>query len=169
MGDTLQLSRPLVVFDLETTGLDVKNDRIVEISCVKIGIDGSRNLRTRRINPTIPISPQATAVHGISDNDVDNEPTFRQVSKSLLAFLDGCDLSGFNIERFDLPLLVQEFERVGVRFPETPVNVIDSWRIFLAMEPRDLAAACRYYCQRDLTLAHTAEAEQEDVFAPLRH
>jgi len=159
VGDVLQWSRPLVVFDLETTGLDVKNDRIVEVSCIKIGVDNSREVKTRRINPTVPISAQATVVHGISDDDVKNEPTFRQVAKSLLVFLDGCDLSGFNVEGFDLPLLVQEFDRVGVKFPTSPINVIDSWRIFLAMEPRDLSAALRFYCAQDLTDAHTAEAD----------
>ena len=159
MGDELQLSRPLVVFDLETTGLDVKNDRIVEISCVKLNPDGSREVKTRRINPLIPISPQATAVHGITNEDVRSEPSFRQIYKGLLAFLDGCDLSGFNVEGFDLPLLVEEFGRVGVAFPRQPVYVIDSWRIFLAMEPRDLTAALRFYCARNLTAAHSAEAD----------
>lgn len=155
----LSLERPLVVFDLETTGLDVKADRIVEISCVKIEIDGSRDVRTRRLNPGIPISPEATAVHGISDEDVKNEPSFGQVARGLLTFLNGCDLSGFNVEYFDLPLLVQEFKRIGIKFPTSPTWVVDSWRIFLNKEPRDLTAAYRYYCDSQLTDAHTAEAD----------
>jgi DNA polymerase-3 subunit epsilon len=148
-----------VVFDLETTGLDVNSDRIVEISCVKMAIDGSRDVRTRRLNPTIPISPAATRIHGISDDDVANEPTFAQLARGLFEFLDGCDLSGFNVEQFDLPLLVREFKRAGMAFPRAPVFVIDSWKIFLRKEPRDLAAAYRFYCGRELVNAHSAEAD----------
>jgi DNA polymerase-3 subunit epsilon len=155
----LVLSRPLVVFDLETTGLDVRSDRIVEVSCVKIGVDGSHEIRTRRINPGMPISPQATAVHGITDEDVRDEPSFGQLARSLFALLEGCDLSGFNIEGFDLPMLTSEFERVGIRFPAGPTHVVDSWRIFLQKEPRDLTAAYRFYCGRDLAAAHSAEAD----------
>ncbi|OGQ89179.1 MAG: hypothetical protein A2289_04160 [Deltaproteobacteria bacterium RIFOXYA12_FULL_58_15] len=159
MSRKLELERPLVVFDLETTGLDVRRDRVVEMSCLKIGVDGSQDLRTRRLNPTVPISPEATAVHGISNADVENEPTFQQVARSLFTYLDGCDLSGFNVEGFDLPLLIQEFDRAGIKYPANPVNVIDSWRIFLAKEPRDLTAAYRMYCNKDLANAHSAEAD----------
>jgi DNA polymerase-3 subunit epsilon len=155
----LKLSRPLVVFDLETTGLDVSSDRIVEISCVKIAVDGTRDVRTRRINPTIPISAAATQVHGITDEDIAGEPTFAQLARGLFEFLDGCDLSGFNVEQFDLPLLVREFNRVGMTFPRNPVFVIDSWKIFLLKEPRDLGAAYRCYCGKELVNAHSAEAD----------
>lgn len=155
----LSLDRPLVSFDLETTGLDVANDRIVEISCVKLLPDGRREVRTRRLNPGRPISPQATAVHGIRDEDVAGEPTFDQVAKSLHTFFEGCDLTGFNVEHFDLPLLTRELQRVGLAFPHPGTRVIDSWRIFLTKEPRDLSAACRFYCGRELERAHSAEAD----------
>jgi DNA polymerase-3 subunit epsilon len=155
----LVLTRPLVVFDLETTGLDPRRDRIVEISCVKLFPDGKRDVRTRRLNPEMPISPQATAVHGITDDDVKNEKTFAQVAKSLFEFLSDCDLSGFNVERFDLPLLVREFASVSIKFPPTPASVIDVWRIYMTKEPRDLSAAYRYYCHQDLANAHAAEAD----------
>jgi len=156
---SLRLSRPLVVFDLETTGLSVTSDRIVEISCVKLLPDGTREVRTRRLNPEQPISPEATAVHGIRDEDVAHEPTFAQVARSLLVFFEGADLSGFNVENFDLPLLAHEFARVGMSFPPKETRVVDAWRIFLTQEPRDLSAAYRFYCQRDLDNAHSAEAD----------
>lgn len=156
---TLQLERPLVCFDLETTGLDVVADRIVEIACVKLHADGRREVRTRRVNPQRPISPQASAVHGITDADVLGEPTFEQLARGLHAFLEGCDLTGFNVEHFDLPMLTQEFQRAGLPFPSADTRVIDSWRIFLAKEPRDLSAAYRFYCNATLEKAHSAEAD----------
>ncbi|MEE8408999.1 MAG: 3'-5' exonuclease [Myxococcota bacterium] len=155
----LTLTRPLVVFDLETTGLDVNSDRIVEMSCVKIAVDGTRDLHTRRMNPTIPISPSATEVHGITDADVANEPTFSQLARSLFEYFAGCDLSGFNIEHFDLPLLVREFARIDIEFPVKPVSIIDCYKIFFRKEPRDLVAAYRFYCDRELVNAHSAEAD----------
>ena len=155
----IKLTRPLVAIDLETTGLDAANDRIVEVSCIKMLPVGTREVRTRRLNPGIPISAEATAVHGIRDADVANEPTFPQVARSLLGFLAGCDLTGFNIEHFDLPMLVREFQRAGIAFPAEPVRVIDSWRIYLSREPRDLSAAYRFYCGKDLERAHSAEAD----------
>ncbi len=158
---SIKLDRPLVSLDLETTGLDATNDRIVEISCVKIHPDGSREVRTRRLNPGMPISPQATAVHGISDADIAEEPTFVQVGRSLLSFLEGCDITGFNVEQFDLPMLVHEFRRAGLEYPSQPVRVVDSWRIFLAKEPRDLTAAYRFYCGKTLENAHSAEADAQ--------
>jgi len=157
----LVLQRPLVSFDLETTGLDVNNDRIVEISCVKLSPDGSREIRTRRINPSIPISASATSVHGIRDADVSDEPTFAQLAQSLSDFLFQCDLTGFNIEAFDLPILKKEFERVGIAFPEANVQILDSFRIFLSRESRDLSAAYRFYYGKKLERAHSAEADAE--------
>lgn len=156
---TLQLERPLVAFDLETTGLDVNEDRIIEISCVRMGVDGTREARTRRLNPGKPIAPEATAVHGIRNEDVAHEPGFAQVAKSLLDLFRGCDVTGFNIERFDLPLLVKEFERCGLAFPGEPMRVIDSFQIYMKQEPRDLASAYRYYCGAKLERAHSAEAD----------
>jgi DNA polymerase III subunit epsilon len=155
----LQLERPLVALDLETTGLDAVNDRVIEISCVKINPNGTREVRTRRLNPGMPISPAATAVHGITNEEVAGEPTFEQVAKTFLAFLEGCDLTGFNIEHFDLPMLTREFTRAGITFPTSPVRVLDSWRIYLAKEPRDLSSAYRFFCGKELVRAHSAEAD----------
>ncbi|MEL6547413.1 MAG: 3'-5' exonuclease [Myxococcota bacterium] len=155
----LRLERALVTFDLETTGLDIEEDRIVEISCVKTDVDGRREVWTRRVNPGRPISPEATRVHGIRDEDVADAPTFGAIAHVLREFLAGCDLSGFNVERFDLPLLAKEFQRVSVSFPESGTRIIDSWRIFLKKEPRDLSAAYRLYCGKELERAHSAEAD----------
>ncbi|MEL6760429.1 MAG: exonuclease domain-containing protein [Myxococcota bacterium] len=155
----LMLDRALVTFDLETTGLDIENDRIVEISCVKTERCGDRSVFTRRLNPGKPIAPEATAVHGIRDDDVRDAPGFAELAAELTAFLRGCDLSGFNVERFDLPLLAKEFERIGQKFPDSGTRIIDSWRIFLKKEPRDLTAAYRLYCGKDLEGAHSAEAD----------
>jgi DNA polymerase-3 subunit epsilon len=155
----LKLERPLVSFDLETTGLDRENDRIVEISCVRLGVNLERDVKTRRVNPGIPISADATAIHGITDADVKDEPTFAQLAKSLLAFISGCDLTGFNVRRFDLPMLQKEFSRAGITYPAEPVRVVDSWRIFVDREPHDLAAAYRMYCKKGLERAHSAECD----------
>lgn len=153
------LVRPLVSFDLETTGLDVQQDRIIEISCVKRQPDGAREVWTRRVNPERPIAPEATAVHGISDADLAREPTFAQIARPLAAFLYGCDLTGFNVERFDIPLLKNEFRRLGITFPAGPVCVVDSCRLFFRYEPRNLAAAVRLYTGEELVGAHGAEAD----------
>lgn len=155
----LKLERALVTFDLETTGLDIETDRIVEISCVKTDVTGERTVWTRRVNPEQPIAPDATRVHGIRDADVADCPTFHDLAQSFHTFLSGCDLSGFNVERFDLPLLVREFARVGLKFPESGTRIIDSWRIFLRKEPRDLTAAYKLYCGKELEGAHSAEAD----------
>ncbi len=155
----LRLTRPIVSFDLETTGLDIASDRIVEICCVKLHTDGRREVRTQRLNPGRPIAPQATAVHGITDADVATAPRFEQAAADLHAFFIGCDLTGFNIEHFDLPLLTNEFGRAGRTFPAADTKVIDSFRIFTMREPRDLSAALRFYCNRELTAAHAAEAD----------
>lgn len=159
MANELTLQRPLVAFDLETTGLDVANDRIVEIACIKLLPDGTRQSKTHRVNPTCPIAPQATQVHGIRDEDVASCPTFADLAGELLDFVRGCDLTGFNIEQFDLPMLQREFGRVDIQFPTDPVHIIDSWRIFLRNEPRDLTAAYRFYCGGSLQNAHSAEAD----------
>ena len=159
MTQELILHRPLVAFDLETTGLDVTTDRIVEISCIKIAVDGTRHACTYRINPGKPIAAAATAVHGIRDIDVAHEPSFDDLALTLLEFLRDCDLTGFNIERFDLPLLSREFKRANLQFPAGPVSIIDSWQIFCRNEPRDLAAAYQFYCGRTLSRAHSAECD----------
>lgn len=155
----LKLNRPIIFFDLETTGVDVVNDRIVEISMVKIGVDGSKQVKTRRINPERPIPAEATAVHGITDDDVKDAPTFRQIAKSLAAFIEGCDFGGFNSNRFDLPLLVEEFMRAQVEVDFRRRRFIDVQNIFHKKEQRTLVAAYKFYCDKELDNAHSAEAD----------
>ena len=161
MSSILRLHRPLVVLDLETTGLDTQVDRIVEIACVKLALDGSRSRLAARVNPERPIPPQVTQIHGITDADVADAPTFAQLAPRLLAFLNDCDLSGYNLERFDLPLLSAEFARLNLTFPAASVALVDSLKIFLHNERRDLAAAVRFYCQTELAGAHSAAADAE--------
>jgi len=164
MEHQLQLKKPLAFFDLETTGVQVQKDRIVEIAIAKAHIDGSIEIKTRRINPGIPIPLEASLVHGIYDEDVKDEPSFKQVAKSLAQFLEGCDLAGFNSNRFDVPMLVEEFLRNGVDFEVKNRKLIDAQRIYHLMEPRNLSAAYKFYCKKELKNAHSAEA---DVLATL--
>lgn len=164
MRHELNLKKPLAFFDLETTGIDISSDRIVEICIAKANIDGSVEIKTRRINPTIPIPAEASAVHGIYDEDVKNEPNFKQIAKSLDNFLMGCDLAGFNSNRFDIPLLVEEFLRADLPFEMKNRKLIDAQKIYHMMEPRNLTAAFKFYCNKDLENAHSAEA---DVIATL--
>ena len=155
----LKLKRPIIFFDLETTGVDTSLDRIVEISMVKIGVDGSKQVKTRRINPEMHIPEEATAVHGITDEDVKDEPTFKQIAKSLAQFIEGCDFGGFNSNRFDLPVLVEEFMRAGVDVDFKRRKFIDVQNIFHKKEQRTLVAAYKFYCDKDLENAHSAEAD----------
>lgn len=155
----LNLNRPLVFFDLETTGTNIIHDRIVEISVVKLMPDGQVHERTRRINPEMPIPAEATAIHHITDADVASEPTFRQVAASLAQFLAGCDIAGFNSNRFDIPLLDQEFARCGVDFDISRARFIDVQTIYHKKEPRTLVAAYKYYCDKNLEEAHSALAD----------
>lgn len=155
----LKLKRPIVFFDLETTGVDTATDRIVEISLVKIGVDGTKSVKTRRINPEMHIPESATEVHGITDEDVKDEPTFRQIAKSLAAYIEGCDFGGFNSNRFDLPMLVEEFMRAGVDVDFRKRKFVDVQTIFHRKEQRTLVAAYKFYCGKDLENAHSAEAD----------
>ncbi len=163
----LQLRRPLVFFDLETTGLNLLTDRIVEISVLKLMPNGEVIRKTRRINPEMHIPDESTAVHHITDADVVNEPTFRQIATGLARFLTGCDIAGFNSNRFDVPMLDQEFQRVNVDFDFSRPRFIDVQTIFHKKEPRNLAAAYRLYCDKDLTEAHTANADTEATYEVL--
>ncbi|WP_422927008.1 exonuclease domain-containing protein [Singulisphaera sp. PoT] len=158
------LERPLAVFDLETTGTDTKLDRIIEISVLKLLPGGGSDHRTRRVNPGVPIPPESTAVHGISDDDVADSPTFRAIAPGLTKFLDGCDLCGFNILKYDLRLLAAEYNRAQLDFPVAGRKVIDACHIFHQNERRDLTAAYKFYCGLDHEGAHGAEA---DVLATL--
>ena len=155
----LKLKRPIVFFDLETTGVDAAKDRIVEISMVKIAVDGTKVVKTRRINPEMHIPEEATAVHGITDEDVKNEPTFRQIAKSLAQFIEGCDFGGFNSNRFDLPVLVEEFMRAEVDVDFKRRKYVDVQNIFHKKEQRTLVAAYKFYCDKELENAHSAEAD----------
>lgn len=155
----LKLSRPIIFFDLETTGTNIQTDRIVEISLVKLMPNGSVTSKTRRINPEMPIPAEASAIHHITDEDVAGEPTFRQIAASLASQLSGCDIAGFNSNRFDIPLLDQEFHRAGMDFDFSKAKFIDVQTIYHKKEPRTLIAAYRYYCGKDLTEAHSALAD----------
>lgn len=157
----LCLERPIVAFDLETTGLDVALDRIVEMSCVQICPDMRRHIWTQRLNPGCPISPAATAVHGITDADVAQMPDFATMAGSVLGAFWGSDITGFHIDKFDVPMLSAEFARVGVSFPEPGTRIIDTGVIFARQERRTLAAALTLYCNRELVGAHSAEADAD--------
>ena len=160
----LKLTRPLAVFDLETTGVNVGSDRIVEISIIKINPDGKEEVFTRRVNPGIPIPPEVTAIHGISDEDVKNEPVFAELAPSLVQFLANCDMGGYNSNKFDVPLLVEEFLRADIDFDLKGRRFIDVQNIFHKMEPRTLKAAYKFYCSRDLENAHSAEADTRATY-----
>ena len=164
----LNLRRPIIFFDLETTGVDTANDRIVEISMIKIMPDGEEIVRTRRINPQMHIPEQATAIHGITDEMVKDEPTFAQIAKSMAQFIEGCDFGGFNSNRFDLPMLVEEFLRVGVDVDFKNRQFVDVQTIFHKMEQRTLVAAYKFYCDKDLTEAHSAEADTRATYEVLK-
>ncbi len=155
----LQLTRPLAFFDLETTGVNTRSDRIVEIAVLKYLPRGTVRSFEYRINPEIPIPSEASKIHGIRDEDVALAPTFAQVADRLIAFLDGCDLSGFNLRRYDLPLLQQELQRCSKTLPMEGCHIIDVQTIFHIREPRDLSAALRFYCGREHTGAHGAMAD----------
>jgi DNA polymerase-3 subunit epsilon len=150
------LTRPLAFFDLETTGLSLSSDRIIELALIRVSPQGDVLERVRRFNPGIPIPPEASAIHGITDEDVAEEPPFSATARSLAELLDNCDLAGFNIRRFDLPMLLAEFRRADVPFSVKGRLLIDAQTIFHREEPRDLSAAARFYLGREHREAHTA-------------
>lgn len=164
----LNLKNPIVFFDLETTGTNIIKDRIVEISFLKIHPNGKEESKTRRINPEMPIPPETTAIHGISDEDVKDCPTFKEIAKSLASQIEGCDLAGFNSNRFDIPLLVEEFLRAGVEIDLSKRKFIDVQTIFHKMEQRTLSAAYKFYCDMDLDNAHSAEADTRATYEVLK-
>lgn len=164
----LQLKRPICFFDLETTGTNVSSDRIVEIAITKVFPDGKEEIKCRKINPTIPIPLESSLVHGIYDEDVKDAPTFKQVAKGVFDLMSGCDLGGFNSNRFDVPLLLEEFHRVGIDFDIDKINLVDVQNIFHQMEQRTLVAAYKFYCDKDLTDAHSAEADTNATYEVLK-
>ena len=164
----LNLKNPIVFFDLETTGINIVKDRIVEISFVKVHPNGKEETKTRRINPEMPIPPESTAIHGITDEDVKDCPTFKEIAKSLAAQIEGCDLAGYNSNRFDIPLLAEEFLRAGVDIDLNKRKFVDVQTIFHKMEQRTLAAAYKFYCDKSLENAHTAEADTMATYEVLK-
>ena len=163
----LNLKKPIVFFDLETTGVDVTRDHIVEISIIKILPTGEEIEKTRRINPGIKIPPEATAVHHITDEDVADAPMFKQIARSLANELTGCDIAGFNSNKFDIPMLDQEFQRAGVKFDFSKSRMIDVQTIFHKKEQRTLVAAYRFYCGKELDGAHSANADTRATYEVL--
>jgi DNA polymerase-3 subunit epsilon len=155
----LALNKPLAFIDIETTGLNVASDRIVEISILKILPNDKEEVKTLRINPGMPIPKNVSEIHGIYDDDVKDCPKFSEVAKQIANFIDGCDLAGYNSNKFDFPLLSEELLRAGVDFDLQKRKVVDVQVIFHKMEPRNLGAAYQYYCHKTLENAHSAEAD----------
>jgi DNA polymerase-3 subunit epsilon len=155
----LNLTKPLAFFDLETTGINVGSDRIVEISIVRVNVDNSTEILTKRVNPTIPIPEFSSKIHGIYDKDISDCQTFKQLAPQLSQFLTNCDLAGFNSNKFDVPVLVEEFLRADIDFDLKNRKLIDVQNIFHIMEPRNLSAAYKFYCEKPLINAHSAEAD----------
>ena len=154
---SLQLQRPIAFIDLETTGVSLSSDRIVEIAIVKILQDGSRQVKRKLINPEMRIPAQSTEIHGITDEMVKDAPTFKQAANELKQFIENCDLGGYNSNRFDIPMLMEEFLRAGIELDLTTRKMVDVQHVFYTMEPRTLTAAYKFYCQKDLEGAHSAE------------
>ena len=156
---SLQLKRPLVFIDLETTGVNLSTDRIVEIAIIKIMPDGSKCIKIKILNPQIPIPKSSSSIHGITDEKVKEAPTFKQVANELKQFIDDADFSGYNSNRFDIPLLIEEFLRAGITIDMTNRRMLDVQHIFHMMEKRTLGAAYKFYCEKELNDAHSAEAD----------
>lgn len=155
----LNLKSPIAFFDLEATGINISTDRIVEISIVKVHPGGKEEIKTMKLNPTIPIPKEVSLIHGIYDADVKDAPTFNAVAKELHQFFAGADLAGFNVLKYDIPLLVEEFLRAGIDFDIEKRNLLDAQKIFFMMEKRNLSAAYKFYCDKTLENAHSAEAD----------
>jgi DNA polymerase-3 subunit epsilon len=164
----LNLKRPIAFLDLETTGVNVSTDRIVELSVLKISPNGKEEWMSTRINPGIPIPPKTTAIHGIRNEDVINSPTFREVAKNLANFLEGCDLAGYNAIKFDIPVLAEEFLRVNIDFNFLKRRYVDVQVIFHKKEQRTLTAAYLFYCKKNLEGAHGSKADTAATFEILK-
>lgn len=164
----LNLKNPIVFFDLETTGINIATDRIVEISILKVNPDGTEESKTMRINPEMPIPKKSSDIHGIYDEDVADCPTFKEVARELASFMEGCDIAGYNSNKFDIPLLAEEFIRADVDLDMKKRKFIDVQTIFHKMEKRTLEAAYKFYCDRNLNDAHSAEADTRATYEVLQ-
>jgi DNA polymerase-3 subunit epsilon len=163
----LQLKRPIAFIDLETTGVSLSTDRIVEVAIIKLLPDNTRQVKRKLINPQMPIPKSSTDIHGITDEMVKDAPTFKQAANEIKVFIDGCDLGGYNSNRFDIPILMEEFLRVGLDIDLSKRKMVDVQHIFYTMEPRTLSAAYKFFCNKELIDAHSAEADVSatiDVF-----
>src|SRR6187431_1199003 len=156
---SLQLTRPIAFIDLETTGVNLSVDRIIEVAIIKILPDNTRQVKRKLINPGMPIPPQSTEIHGITNEMVKDAPTFKQAGNELKQFIEGCDLGGYNSKRFDIPMLMEEFLRAGMTVDLSNRKMVDVQHIFYTMEPRTLSAAYKFYCEKELTDAHSAEID----------
>ncbi|MEI6887784.1 MAG: exonuclease domain-containing protein [Bacteroidales bacterium] len=164
----LNLNRPIVFLDLETTGIKVATDRIVELCLLRVNPDGSKKIKTMRINPGIPIPAESSEIHGIRDEDVKDCPRFAQVAHELIEFMEGSDIAGYNSNHFDIPLIVEEFLRAGLDLELKGRRFVDIQNIFHKMEPRTLSAAYKFYCKKDLEMAHSAEADTVATYEILK-
>lgn len=160
----IQLSRPIVFFDIESTGLSITKDRIVQVSFLKILPDQTEEIKTFLFNPEIPIPSEVVAIHGITDDVVKDAPLFKEKAKEIFQFIDPCDLGGFNLLKFDVPMLLEEFIRTGIDFEIDNRHIVDVQTIFHKMEQRTLSAAYKFYCEKDMTNAHDAEADTVATF-----
>lgn len=164
----LNLKNPIIFFDLETTGINIAFDRIVEMSYLKVELNGNETSKTLRLNPGIPIPENVTAIHGISDEDVKDAPSFGEVARSLVKDFEGCDLAGYNSVKFDIPLLAEEFLRAGVDIDLKRRKFVDVQIIFMKMEPRTLTAAYKFFVDKELSNAHSAEADTMATYEVLQ-
>lgn len=164
----LNLKKPIAFFDLETTGINITTDRIVEIAIVKVHPNGKEEIKTERVNPEMPIPLESSMVHGIYEDDIKDKPTFKQIAKDIAKFIEGCDLGGYNLLKFDIPLLAEEFLRVGVDYEFKNCKIVDAQRIFFLMEQRTLSAAYKFYCGKSLENAHSAEADTIATYEVLK-
>jgi len=164
----LNLKRPIAFLDLETTGINVTNDRIVELSVLKISPNGKEEWLSTRVNPGIPIPPKTTAIHGITDEDVVGSPSFKEIAKNLASFLEGCDLAGYNAVKFDIPVLAEEFLRVNIDFNFRKRKYVDVQVIFHKKEQRTLTAAYMFYCRKELEGAHGSKADTAATYEVLK-
>lgn len=164
----LNLDKPIAFFDIESTGTNVVKDRIVEICIFKVHPDNNTESKTLKVNPGIPIPEETTAIHGITDADVSNSPLFKDIAQDLYDFIKDCDLAGFNSNKFDIPMLIEEFLRAGIEFDLRNRRLVDIQNIFHRMEPRNLRAAYKFYCDKDLIEAHTAKADTMATYEILK-